>query len=192
MFEIIIASLLKKNWTKSFDCFLMIILKASLLMLLNLTFLLIKFQITEPLYRKELLPTSVFILMILNCNWLLNLDGLYSLENSSEIWLGADPIKVWNIFRLRMRRDIINRKPVKSGKAKVISYSRRQVINYITCRACIWSRLWRYDSHQLTHADIAYVILGIIALKYISSKADCGKYDILLKAPTFFGKWSCY
>ena len=62
------------------------VLKASLLMLLNL--LLIKFQITRPLHWEELL-------MILN--WLPNLDGLDGLENGSQIWLGADPIKISNV-----------------------------------------------------------------------------------------------
>ena len=65
----------------------MIVLKASLLMSLNLYI-----PITGPLYILKRTSTNlVYILMILN--WLLNLVALDGLENSSE-----DLIKNWNII----------------------------------------------------------------------------------------------
>ena len=85
------ASLLKENWRVSLEHFLKIDLKPSLLILENLTILFRKFQIVGPLYCKELLPNSVFTLIILN--WLLNLVDLVDLENKSKIYLGADPVK---------------------------------------------------------------------------------------------------
>lgn len=85
------ASLLKENWRMSLEYFLRIDLKLSLLISENLIILFRKFQIFGPLYCKELLPNSVFTLMILN--WLLNLVDLVDLENKSKICLGADPVK---------------------------------------------------------------------------------------------------
>jgi len=77
------ASLLKENWRMSLEHYLKIDLKPSLLILENLIILFRKFQIFGPLYCKELLPTSVFTLIILN--WLLNLVDLVELENKCKI-----------------------------------------------------------------------------------------------------------
>ena len=72
------ASLLKENWRMSLEDFLKVDLKPFLLILENLTILFRKFQIFQwSPYCKELLPNSVFTLIILN--WLLNLIDLADL-----------------------------------------------------------------------------------------------------------------
>ena len=51
--------------------------------------------------------------------------------------------------------------------------------------AWIWFREFSAEGEQFPHTEIPYVTLGIIVLKYISSRTFFGRILILFNAPTF-------